>query len=330
MSSSIKSSATDRLRVIEGKIRILWWLSPFVVIGVVTLWFAIGNIPLNSARKSVPDTDVYSRAGTHGDSYGMANSLFSALAFAAIAYTLCLQQLEIRQQHEEMRLATEQYTASAEAQAQMEKTQLLAAYLASLDSQSRIVATRIARDGVNSLMSEIPRRELSILMLTDLQVFDGVSRLTNVLLRELLRRFPEFSDLSDRQGVSDVLFALIRTGFALRSVASEWARSILEKEGLDQRVRRLKPLVEGLQSTVPTDGRFWEMLPDDSSIQLRSVLNDFQSSLETVVESAGEAAGTGAVLILSELSDQCFRGCRINESRILQEQWRGRDCPGSS
>lgn len=47
--------------------------------------------------------DNWSDRGTFGDLFGAANALFSALAFAALIYTIVLQRDEIKQNREEIR-----------------------------------------------------------------------------------------------------------------------------------------------------------------------------------------------------------------------------------
>ncbi|HKK87366.1 MAG TPA: hypothetical protein VJ917_00865 [Saprospiraceae bacterium] len=47
--------------------------------------------------------DNWSERGTFGDMFGAVNALFSALAFAALIYTVVLQREEIKQNREEIR-----------------------------------------------------------------------------------------------------------------------------------------------------------------------------------------------------------------------------------
>jgi len=55
-------------------------------------------------------------AGMFGDSFGVINSLFSGLAFAAIVITILLQREELKIQHQELKLQHKELVRSSAAQ----------------------------------------------------------------------------------------------------------------------------------------------------------------------------------------------------------------------
>lgn len=96
-----------------------WWRNPWwsIVLPLIFLaWLGVGLLP----------TYIFGfgkNAGEYGDQFGFVNSLFSALAFFAVAYTLYLQTKELASQREQ----TEEQS----------RLMFLAAYLDSLNTQIR-------------------------------------------------------------------------------------------------------------------------------------------------------------------------------------------------
>ncbi len=112
-----------RLRALKRATVLSWCWFAFGIVVVAVLWHWLGHYPLGVAISDLKNpNEAYPRAGTYGDSFGMVNSLFSALAFAAIVFTLYQQQLELRYQHQEIADSLEQHQESADSQRQLEKT----------------------------------------------------------------------------------------------------------------------------------------------------------------------------------------------------------------
>lgn len=67
--------------------------------------------------------------GTYGDMFGMANALFSGLAFAGILITILMQRKELKLQRLDLELTREELKKSAEAQENISKLNALSAKL---------------------------------------------------------------------------------------------------------------------------------------------------------------------------------------------------------
>lgn len=81
----------------------------FAIIGVIVLWLLI---PFIVTQKYGLPKD----SGAMGDTFGIVNSLFSALAFAFLIYTALMQREELRLQRKELKLTRKELERSAEAQ----------------------------------------------------------------------------------------------------------------------------------------------------------------------------------------------------------------------
>ena len=80
------------------------------IIVIVILWFSIpilSNYFFSNSLKNSAEL---------GDSFGMVNSLFSALAFLLLIYTSLMQKEELELQREELKLTRQELKKSAEAQ----------------------------------------------------------------------------------------------------------------------------------------------------------------------------------------------------------------------
>lgn len=82
-----------------------------VVILVFTIYFSV-------VRFLLPG---WTESGQFGDMFGGLNSLFSALAFLGVIYTIFLQREELSLQRKELELAREELKRTAEAQEKSEK-----------------------------------------------------------------------------------------------------------------------------------------------------------------------------------------------------------------
>lgn len=94
------------------------------------------------------------KAGWFGDLFGSINALFAGLAFAVVAYSILLQQTQMKQQQEmlslqqeELRLTREEAKRSADAQelsqqslSEQVELSVLSAYLAATESMHEVRA----------------------------------------------------------------------------------------------------------------------------------------------------------------------------------------------
>ncbi len=76
-----------------------------LLLAVVGMWLWIPPFLMSDI------TDIEQR-GLHGDSFGSVNSLFTGLAFAALIFTILLQQREIRLQREDLKSQMEEMRLS--------------------------------------------------------------------------------------------------------------------------------------------------------------------------------------------------------------------------
>ena len=106
-----------------------------VVLAWRGLWYGFENWwgPCNIAER-----------GTFGDSFGSINSLFSALAFAGIIYTIILQHNELKLQRQELEQTRNELKRSADAQDRSEKQ---------LERQSNNLKETAKLNALNSLLT---------------------------------------------------------------------------------------------------------------------------------------------------------------------------------
>src|SRR5688572_17432336 len=77
------------------------WLLIALFAGVLLLWFSAWTWIEHSLPPEKGSAGTYETRGQFGDMFGAINSLFSALAFAGVIYTLILQTKEIQEQRKE-------------------------------------------------------------------------------------------------------------------------------------------------------------------------------------------------------------------------------------
>lgn len=123
------------------------WLKLFgrAAIGVAALWFLVGLLPVAVFPGSATS---FNAAGTFGDSFGVVNSLFSALAFAGVIVTMILQTEELKLQRRELDETQEELRRSAQAQEASERMFTLTAHLNGLN---------VLRQGFAGIDSEFSR-----------------------------------------------------------------------------------------------------------------------------------------------------------------------------
>lgn len=107
----------------------------FLLMSVVTIIQIIFGV---TAHKIFGD---WRDSGTFGDTFGAINSLFSALAFAALIYTIILQSRELKLQREELSLTRDQLADSAKSQRDQAKYMLLATQISAAISKQEIYAS---------------------------------------------------------------------------------------------------------------------------------------------------------------------------------------------
>ncbi|MDF3822244.1 hypothetical protein P3G55_20240 [Leptospira sp. 96542] len=73
-----------------------WWLLPIALMGGISAIFYRGYFPLQGK-------DIAER-GQFGDSFGVLNSLFTGLGFGGLIATLLVQQKQLRQQEQQIRV----------------------------------------------------------------------------------------------------------------------------------------------------------------------------------------------------------------------------------
>lgn len=162
----------------------LWAVLVIVAVQIsvpVALWYFIGDSE---------------KQGQFGDMFGVANSLFSGLAFAGLIYTILLQRRELQLQREELKMTREQLRRSAAAQEASEKA---------LAEQAKAMRVTAELATIETLLSEY-RREMDILNGFSRSFGDKTERMTllegrgNTLYKRLDFLYQELIELGDQAG----------------------------------------------------------------------------------------------------------------------------------
>lgn len=90
----------------------LWPVAAVVAASLIWLWLRLTCY----AIQLFPGDDPLDQAAKLGDTFNVVNSLFSAMAFGGIIWTILLQRQELRLQREELEATREELRKSAEAQ----------------------------------------------------------------------------------------------------------------------------------------------------------------------------------------------------------------------
>lgn len=130
---------------VAGTVKIL--LIATVILGVVTF---LAMIPLLFIY------DMPGDANNFGDSFGFANALVSACAFAALVMTMFWQKQELEQQRHEIRQMREANEKSADAQRDSHEALERATRYAALETL-RQSADEMAREGTGALKTQVLR-----------------------------------------------------------------------------------------------------------------------------------------------------------------------------
>jgi hypothetical protein len=153
-----------------------------LVFVVVSLWYTLGNYYLQTYF--IHDAEA---SGQRGDTYGIVNSLFSALAFAGLFYTILIQRKELKETKQEF--ITQNATLRTQ---RFENT-----FFSLLDQRHRLISQH---------RIEIPSQGPVVTGLEDqgkLRV-EGLAIIES-LNRDLTERLKMF-DLSTEQKVNDTTF----------------------------------------------------------------------------------------------------------------------------
>jgi len=105
-----------------------WRILTGLLVTIAVIWFVVALLPrLLVGRPAVEDSWA-------GDNYSMVNSLFAALAFGGVIFTILLQSEELRLQRLELEETQESLARTAAAQERSEQMLFVAAYLNACNS----------------------------------------------------------------------------------------------------------------------------------------------------------------------------------------------------
>ncbi|UYV13001.1 MAG: hypothetical protein NCW75_01640 [Phycisphaera sp.] len=128
--------------------------------GVVALWLAFGALALNADGVLCwlgYDAASTIEPGTFGDMFGAGNAFFSALAFAAVAYTLWLQLQELEEARLDRREAREDSKENIKLQGEIAESQRSATQMQLKVAQSGDVYATYARVAGSEFMERLQR-----------------------------------------------------------------------------------------------------------------------------------------------------------------------------
>jgi hypothetical protein len=109
-----------------------------IVTGILVLWVIPAVIIWKSGKEWTVD-----KVGQFGDSFGVVNALFSAIAFGGIIYTILQQRRELRLQSFELRMTRKELKRTAEAQEKSEHALRMQADSLLLAAQLNALVARI-------------------------------------------------------------------------------------------------------------------------------------------------------------------------------------------
>lgn len=136
-----KPEEDERTRDQGEVIRRFKWAALYLLLFVVGGWLAVGLYP----------TLVYDRVGCSneiGDTFGVVNALFSALAFGGVLFTILLQSLELRFQREEM-------SEARDVQEDISRSAHISAYAAVANCEIQILRDRGMTDEIDKILSTL-------------------------------------------------------------------------------------------------------------------------------------------------------------------------------
>lgn len=135
---------------------------------VITLCL-IGFFFWTSHRPFDPKFRGYLTPNEYGDSFGMTNAVFSALAFLGVIFTLILQMIELKAQRDEMKLQRKEME-------EMQRVQLLQLRLDYLKREDEIQPSAYLKAKITRIQEYIERHSDQYLAENDIIDTDGVMR----------------------------------------------------------------------------------------------------------------------------------------------------------
>ena len=187
--------AGQALRTLARILLSLGWLVPIICMGLIFWLFYEGYFPLKG--KNIEER------GQFGDSFGVLTSLFTGLGFGGLVVTLLVQQRQLQQQEDQIKL-----------QRQSEQTRhyeeilhrLLAMYSATLDGVStkgNLRALSVLRGSTDRVLEAIKKEKVHLvpLRMQERYAANALSKEDEVFLDYLyFRNFKILSVEIDRQG----------------------------------------------------------------------------------------------------------------------------------
>lgn len=149
------------------------WVLPVLFLGVVSLWI------LTPFVVSYFFPEDWGKRGQFGDLFGVVNSLFSGLAFAALVFTIHLQRKELALQRNELKLQRNEMIQSRgelTKQVKVQKAQFVAS-VANLQAQSILVtveALKYEGEGASTYQRQAQMKKM-------LEQADQLKSLSNAL-----------------------------------------------------------------------------------------------------------------------------------------------------
>jgi flagellar basal body-associated protein FliL len=269
----------------------VWYAVPAVVfVLVVTVWVGYWF----KGQSIVPGINV-SEKGQFGDMFGALNTFFSALAFAAIFFTVVIQIKQLRDQQEELQRTEQLQRQSAQALQKQAESNELSTKLSALDSLIQAISRQIEHCKENSPEHHFLKLELdgAIGDLRNLikaqNVFSGLPDssvndvpLTHDDIVELFPKYlPYFSADEIRPQVAGVYSRLLRFGVNTR----RRLESVLRSQNVIRQIENLyleelfrpptKPLDPGAVAT-------WVVMlfADNNYAKLNEIRNILRTSPE--------------------------------------------------
>ena len=194
---------------------------------VCFVWFGVGVLPavLSWWTEGISLAD----AGTVGDSFGLVNSLFSALALAVLILTIMLQYNELALQREDLQDTKRQVERQAEAQELSERRLFLSAYVG-LSEAMRALADQEAQEGAYVLRGRAIRDDL----------FNKLVVLTSELDQQAQEMFPSVASTMEHRKQ----FLQVRLSVAhMIKVCEEHRFSLRSDEDYERLMEQLQELL---------------------------------------------------------------------------------------
>jgi len=155
---ALRARASSIKVIIKQVFNKVWWTLPVAAMGLIFILFYDGKFPLKGSN--------FEERGQFGDSFGVLNSLFTGLGFGGLIVTLILQQRQLSQQEEELKLQRQ-----SEETRHYEETlhRLLSLYSQTLDEVSNVKgdlrARSVLRGSTDRVFEAIKREKANLIPL---------------------------------------------------------------------------------------------------------------------------------------------------------------------